>query len=174
MRTSVNICETERLILRHMQTDDAAFILALLNELSFLENIGDKQVRTLEDARQYIVTGPQTSYATNGFGLYLVELKGTYEAIGMCGLIQREGLDAPDIGYAFLPQFWSRGYAIEAASAVMTLAQETFGLQRVVAITSLNNDASIRVLNKLGLKFEKMIRLPGADQESRLFVPEIR
>jgi len=168
---SPNICETERLILRHLQSDDAAFILTLLNEPSFLENIGDKRVRTLDDARHYIQTGPQASYVEHGFGLFLVQLKETDAPIGICGLIKRDGLDAPDIGYAFLPPFWSKGYAIEAASAVMIFAQETLGLQRIVAITTPDNHASIRVLSKLGLKFDKMIRLPGANAESRLFTP---
>ena len=112
------------------------------------------------------------SYAKNGFGLYLVALKDTLAPIGICGLIKRDGLDEPDIGYALLPEFWSNGYALEAASAMMTFAQETLGLNRIVAITSPDNQASIRVLNNLGLQFEKMILLPGASAESRLFTPD--
>lgn len=168
----MQVCETERLRLRLLSTDDAAFILELLNEPSFLENIGDKGVRNLNDACQYLLNGPMASYEENGFGLYLVALKETLTPIGICGLIKREGLDDPDIGYAFVPKFWAKGYALEAASAVMAFAKETLGLNRIVAITALNNHASIRVLNKLGLKFEKIIKLPGATSESRLFTPD--
>ncbi|MBS1810473.1 MAG: GNAT family N-acetyltransferase [Acidobacteria bacterium] len=168
----MKVCETERLLLRLLELDDAAFILELLNEPSFLENIGDKGVRNLDDAAQYLLQGPMKSYEQNGFGLWLVALQDVLTPIGICGLIKRDGLDDPDIGYAFLPEFWSKGYAIEAASAVMTYAKETIGLQRIVAITAPDNQASIRVLNKLGLQFEKMIQLPGATAESRLFTPE--
>ena len=167
-----NICETQRLLLRQLELDDAAFILELLNEPSFLANIGDKGVRDLAGARQYISLGPRASYAEHGFGLFLVQLKADATPMGICGLIKREGLDAPDIGYAFLPRFWSQGYAIEAASAVMIYAQETLGLSRIVAITAPENHASIRVLNKLGLRFDRMIQLPGAATESRLFIPD--
>lgn len=168
----MQVCETERLRLRLLSTDDAAFILELLNEPSFLENIGDKGVRNLDDACQYLLNGPMASYEKNGFGLYLVALKEALTPIGICGLIKREGLDDPDIGYAFVPKFWAKGYAFEAASAVMAFAKETLGLNRIVAITALNNHASIRVLNKLGLKFEKIVKLPGASAESRLFTPD--
>ncbi len=165
----MKVCETERLSLRLLELDDAAFILQLLNEPSFLKNIGDKGVRTIAEANEYIAQGPQASYTKNGFGLYLVALQETLTPIGICGLIKRDGLDDPDIGYAFLPRFWAKGYAIEAASAVMMYARETLGIQRIVAITAPDNHASIRVLNKLGLQFEKMILLPGANTESRLF-----
>ena len=111
------ICETERLLLRLLATDDAAFILELLNEPSFVANIGDKGVRNLADACQYLLTGPIKSYEQNGFGLWLVALQETLTPIGMCGLIKREGLDDPDVGYALLPKFWSQGYAFEAAAA---------------------------------------------------------
>lgn len=167
-----NICETQRLRLRQLQKDDAAFILELLNEPSFLENIGDKGVRTLDDARQYILTGPMASYDKHGFGLYLVQLREDFTPIGICGLLQRDGLDDPDIGYAFLPRFWSKGYAFEAASAVLTWAKNTLGLKRIVAITAPENHSSIRVLNKLGLQFERIVQLPRANAESRFFTPE--
>ncbi len=167
----MKVCETERLVLRLLVLDDAPFILQLLNEPSFLKNIGDKGVRNIEDACQYIVQGPRASYTKNGFGLYLVALQETLTPMGICGLIKREGLDDPDIGYAFLPEFWSQGYAFEAAAAVLIFASETLAMQRIVAITTLDNHASIRLLNKLGLQFEKMILLPGASTESRLFTP---
>ncbi len=167
----MKVCETERLLLRLLILDDAPFILQLLNEPSFLKYIGDKGVRNIEDARQYIVQGPQASYTQNGFGLYLVALRETLTPIGICGLIKREGLDDPDIGYALLPEFWRNGYALEAAAAVLMFASETLAIQRIVAITAPDNHTSIRVLNKLGLQFEKMILLPGASTESMLFTP---
>ena len=170
----MNICETERLILRPLQKDDSPFIFRLVNEPSFIQNIGDKGVRNLEDAWQYILQGPMKSYEVNGFGLWCVALKDALTPIGMCGLIKRDGLDDPDVGYAFLPEFWSQGYAIEAASAVMIFAKETPNINRVVAITSPDNTASIRVLNKLGLQFEKMVMLPGAATESSFFAPAVK
>jgi [ribosomal protein S5]-alanine N-acetyltransferase len=166
----VNVIETERLFLRHLSAEDAPFMLELLNEPSFIQNIADRGVRTLEDAAQYILSGPVTNYERFGFGMYGVELKEAGELMGMCGLVKREGLDDVDIGYAFLPRFWSRGYAYEAAAAVLDYARNELGLQRIVAITAPDNHASIRVLEKIGLRFEKMIQLPGYEGESRLFV----
>src|SRR5919108_4796570 len=161
----MKILETERLILRQFSTDDAQFILALLNEPSFIRNIGDRGVRNLEDARSYITRVPIASYEQNGFGLYLVELKGSGEPIGMCGLIKRAELEDVDIGYAFLPKYWSKGYAVESALAVKEYARDIIGLKRLVAITDPENRGSIRVLEKIGLKFEKMVRLSEDDIE---------
>jgi RimJ/RimL family protein N-acetyltransferase len=168
----MKVCETERLVLRQLQEGDAAFILELLNEPSFLQNIGDKGVRTIDNACQYILNGPVASYERFGFGLYLVALKETLLPIGICGLVKRDGLEDVDIGYALLPRFWSKGYAFEAGSAVLAFGREALGLKRIVAITAPDNHSSIRVLHKLGLKFEKMVKLPGADAESKLFTPE--
>ena len=170
----MTICETERLLLCPLQKDDSAFIFRLVNEASFIQNIGDKGVRNLEDAWQYILQGPMKSYDVNGFGLWLVALKDTLTPVGICGLIKRDGLDEPDLGYAFLPEFWSHGYAIESAARVLDYAKETLDINRVVAITAPDNDASIRVLNKLGLQFEKMVLLPGATTESRFFAPAVK
>lgn len=169
----MNILETERLILRQFTTEDAEFILELLNEPSFIQNIGDRGVRTLEGASAYILNGPVASYAKNGFGLYLVVLKETNEPIGMCGLIKRDGLEDVDIGYAFLPKFWSKGYAVESALAVKTHAKEAIGLRRLVAITDPANEGSIRVLEKIGLRFERMIKLSDDDIELKLFSVEL-
>ncbi len=165
----MKILETERLLLRQFSTEDAQFILTLVNEPSFIQNIGDRGVRTLDDARAYLLNGPVASYAKNGFGLYLVLLKETNEPIGMCGLIKRDSLEDVDIGYAFLPKFWSRGYAIESARAVKNYAKDVIGLRRIVAITDPANEGSIRVLEKLGLRFEKMVRLSQDDIELKLF-----
>lgn len=161
--------ETDRLILRQMNEGDAGFILQLLNEPSFIQNIGDRNVRSLDDARAYILNGAMASYARHGFGLYLVTFRTTGESMGMCGLIKRETLEDVDIGYAFLPKFWSKGFAVEAALAVRQFARQVIGLQRIVAITDPQNLPSIRVLEKIGMKFEKMVRLEEGDIELKLF-----
>ena len=163
------VLETERLLLRYLSSEDAEFILELLNEPSFIRNIGDRGVRTIEDANSYILNGPVASYAKNGFGLYLVKLKETNESIGMCGLIRRDTLEDVDIGYAFLPKFWSKGYAVESAQAVKEYAKNVIGLDRIIAITDPENEGSIRVLEKIGLKFEKMVKLSEDDIDLKLF-----
>ncbi len=165
----MTVLETERLSLRQLTNDDSLFILELLNEPSFIQNIGDRNVRTIEDARAYILNGPVTSYEKNGFGLYLVVLKETNDSIGMCGLIKRDGLEDVDIGYALLPKFWSKGYAVEAARAVKEYAKDVIGLKRLVAIVDPANEGSVRVLEKIGLRYEKMIRLSADDIDLKLF-----
>ena len=153
------VLETERLFLREFNAGDAAFILALLNEPSFLRYIGDKKVRTVEDATQYILNGPVASYERHGFGLCCVELKETHTPIGMCGLLKRDELPDPDIGFAFMPDFWNKGFAYEAAAAVMTDARERLKLERVLAITNQDNEASIKLLQKLGLQIERVVKM---------------
>ena len=165
----MTVLETERLVLRKLSTDDAEFIVELLNQPSFLRYIGDKGVRNNADAVQYIQTGPVASYERFGFGLYLVELKETGVPIGICGLLKRDSLPDVDVGFAFLPAFWSQGYALESAAAVMTYGREVLGLRRIVAITSPDNDASIRLLEKIGLRFEGLIKLSEDQSEVRLF-----
>src|SRR5437762_12680729 len=118
------VIETERLQLRRLSVDDAEFILRLLNEPSFIQNIGDRGVRTLDDARSYILKGPVASYEKFGFGLWMIETKARATPIGICGLLKREVLEDVDIGYALLPEFCSQGYALESASAVMSYARE--------------------------------------------------
>lgn len=157
--------ETARLILRRLTTDDAEFMLALLNEPSFLRFIGDRGVRTIEDAERYIINGPVESYARLGFGLYLTARKDDGVSIGICGLLKRPALADVDIGFAFLPSSWGQGYGLESAQAVMEHGARDFGLTRIVAITSPGNRASKVLLGKLGLRFEEMIRLsPEADE----------
>lgn len=168
----MTVLETDRLLLRRLATDDAEFMLRLLNEPSFLHYIGDRGVRDLEQARQYIVDRIVASYEQFGFGLYMVELETSGEPIGTCGLIKREGMDDVEIGFAFLPEFWSQGYAIESAQAVMRYAEEDLGIERVVAIANLDNDRSFKLLEKLGLRFDRMIRLSENDPEVKLFTPE--
>jgi RimJ/RimL family protein N-acetyltransferase len=162
--------DTERLFLRRFTVDDAPFVLTLLNEPSFLRYIGDKKVRNLEDARQYILNGPVASYEANDFGLYLVEFKEIRTPIGMCGLIKREELPDPDIGFAFLPDFWNKGFAFEAAAAVLHDVRERLRLQRLLAITSLDNEASIKLLQRLGFRFDSVIRLSADREQVKLFI----
>jgi RimJ/RimL family protein N-acetyltransferase len=161
--------ETERLVLRRLTLNDAPFIVELLNEPSFLRYIGDRGVKSLHDARHYLLKGPIASYAVLGFGLYLVFLKETGDPIGICGLLKRETLPDVDVGFALMPSYGRQGFASEAAASVLKEARERFGLKRVVAITSLDNNASIRVLEKNGLKFEGLIRLGDDPREVRLF-----
>ena len=165
----VTTLATERLTLRPLTFGDDLFILKLLNEPSFIEHIGDKQVRTLEDARAYIETGPQTSHSTHGFGLDRVELSSTRQPIGMCGLLKRDILPDPDIGYAFLPEFWSRGYASEAVRAVLDDARQRLALQRVAAVVSNDNTASIRLLERMGFRFQHMFEFYEGEPEARLY-----
>jgi len=164
--------ETERLTLREVSTDDADFILRLLNEPSFLRFIGDKGVRNLQDARQYILNGPIASYNQNGFGLYLVVLKSTNTSIGMCGLIKRETLTDVDIGFAFLPEFWNKGYALESATAVFSYGKDVLKLPRIVAITNKDNVTSGKLLERLGLHFDRLIDLNGDGDETKLFISD--
>jgi len=165
----MSILETDRLRLRKVSLADAEFILRLLNEPSFIQNIGDKGVRTLEDARGYISSGPIASYEKFGFGLWLLETKDDMSPIGICGLLKRDALEDVDIGYALVPEFWSKGYAIESASAVLDYARKTLRLNRLVAIVSPNNESSIRLLQKVGFRFEKMVRLSDSAPEIKLF-----
>jgi len=167
-REAVSEIETERLTLRRLSVDDAPFILELLNDPSFLRFIGDKGVRTLDDARRYIAT-QMASYQRYGFGLYLTERRQDRAPIGICGLVKRDSLDDVDVGFAFAPAFWSQGYGAEAAAAVIAHATEVLKLPRVVAITNPDNAASMKLLNKIGLRFSRMTRLSANGPELTLF-----
>lgn len=164
------VLHTARLTLRRLTADDAPFIFELVNGHAFMRYIGDKGVRTLDDARGYIAKGPADSYARHGFGLLRTELTDSAVPIGICGLVRRETLADVDIGFAFLPQFCARGYAYEAASAVLAHAREVLKLPRVVAIVSPDNAGSIRLLGKLGLKHERTLRLTENAEPVQLFV----
>jgi len=164
----MSVIESARLSLRRMAPTDAAFIVELLNDPAFIENIGDRRVRTLDDARAYIENGPAASYRRHGFGLWLVELRETGEPIGICGLLKRDALEDVDIGFAFLPAFRSRGFATESAAAVKTWARDTLGLPRLVAIANPGNAKSIHVLEKIGFTFERMVRISEDEPELRL------
>jgi len=162
------VIETRRLALRQLELSDAAFILELLNEPQFLRFIGDKGVRDLDTAREYILKGPIDSYGRHGFGLYAACL-GDGTPIGICGLVKREGLADVDVGFAFLSRHRAKGYAVESAAAVLEHAKRVLRLRRIVAITSPDNAASIAVLEKIGLNFERMVRLAEHSPELKLF-----
>ena len=162
------VLETARLRLRHLRADDSPFILALVNDPDWLRFIGDRGVRTVEDARGYIEKGPMQMYSRLGFGLYLVELKdGT--PIGMCGLIKRATLQDVDIGFAFMPAYRKQGYAQESAAAVRDYAIGELGLERIVAITAPDTDASAKLLERLGVADERTIAWGDAGDSSRVF-----
>ena len=156
---------TSRLVLRPFNDADAGFILVLLNDPAFHRYIGDKGVRTKEDARAYIAAGPAAMYRQYGFCLFRVALSGTDEPIGMCGLLKRDMLDAPDIGFAFLPQYRSQGYAFEAAREVLRDACERLKLDRVMAIVNAENASSKALLAKLGMHFVRTAPAPGGERE---------
>ncbi len=170
----MNITETKRLNIYELSKKDSAFILELLNEPAFIENIGDRNVRNLDDAEGYISNVPIASYQKHGFGLWAVKLKDTEELIGICGLIKRDSLEEIDIGFAFLERYWGKGYAAEAAAATFDYARDVVQLKRLVAITITNNKGSIRVLEKIGLKFEKMTKQPHDENELMLFGADIQ
>jgi [ribosomal protein S5]-alanine N-acetyltransferase len=161
----MKVIETNRLILRLISTSDSPFIHKLLNDKSWLHYIGDKGVKTEEDAKNYIVNGPMEMYEKVGFGLYLIELKENKTPIGMCGLIKRITLEDIDIGFALLSEYHSKGYAYEAATATLDYGKNSLGLKRIVAITTEDNLSSSSLLQKLGMIFERTITLPHQDKE---------
>ena len=168
-RPSDIVLETERLSLRRLNEGDAPFLLELLNDASFLRFIGDRGVRTLDDARSYVRTGPVASYERLGFGLWLTALRSDEAPVGICGLLKRDTLDDVDIGFAFLPAFWSRGYALEAVTAVLSHARDVLGVERVVAVVNSDNASSRRLLMKVGLKFERLVQLAPDAPHIELF-----
>jgi RimJ/RimL family protein N-acetyltransferase len=165
----VTVLETERLVLREATEDDAPFMLELLNSRGFIEGIADRGVRTLDAARAYIRERVLSQYAEHGFGMWLVVPKGEAEPAGLAGLVKRDVLEHVDIGYAFLERAWGRGYAQEAAAAVLAHAQSALGLPTIVAITNPDNRASQRVLEKIGLRFVEIRELAGWDEPSAYF-----
>ena len=163
------IIETDRLYLREFNTNDADFVLELLNSPGWLKFIGDRNIRTVEQAVTYLHDGPMKSYEMNGFGLSLVALRNDDTPIGMCGLIRRETLEHVDLGFAFLPKYSGIGYAFEMASATLHYALHHLKLQTILAITIPNNVRSINLLAKLGMHFEKVIQISPGDEELQLF-----
>lgn len=165
----MTVLENERLVVRHLEAADAAFILHLVNDPDWLKYIGNRGVRTTKDAQAYIENGPLTMYAQHGFGLFCVTQKLTGTPVGICGLIKRPSLTDVDLGFALLPAHRDHGYAFESAAAVLAYGLETHNLKRIVALTAPVNPDSIKVLEKLGFTFEQMIRLSADGEESRLF-----
>jgi [ribosomal protein S5]-alanine N-acetyltransferase len=169
VEAAVTVLETDRLVLRRLSKADAPFILRLLNDESFVRNIGDRGVRTVADAERYIANVPMASYDRFGYGLYLVESKETGEAMGLCGLVKRDALPHADIGFAFLPAYWRQGFAEEAARAVKAHARGDCRLPRLLAVVQPENQPSIRVLEKIGLQREGSVRLSADDRDLLLF-----
>ncbi|MFC5470003.1 GNAT family N-acetyltransferase [Cohnella suwonensis] len=165
----MKVLETERLALRRQTPDDAAFMLELMNDPDWIANIGDRGVRTVEDARDYIARVALASYERFGFGFYVVELKDGGVPIGICGLAKRDFMADADIGYAFLPAYRGQGYAFEAASGVMAYARSELGMDRIAALVSDGNEASEKLLAKLGLRDEGLIRFGDTDEMVRLY-----
>ena len=165
----MRILDTERLTLRTIDEGDASFYLDLVNDADFITHIGDRGIRTLEAAREAIATGPVAMQASLGHSIYLVARRDSGEAIGMCGLIKRDTLPEVDLGYAFLPRWRGQGFALEAARAVLQHARTTVGLTSLLAITSPGNTASNALLEKIGMRFERIVHLTAADTGTRLW-----
>ena len=165
--------ETDRLILSEFSLDDAPFILEMLNDPAWLQFIGDRGVKTLDDARDYIVNKLQKSFKELDFGMLIVKLKDGEISIGTCGLLKRDYLEDLDLGFAFLPSSRGKGYAFEAASATINYGKENLGLKRILAFTDADNFASIKLLGKLGLEFERLVDFPDDDAEIQLYGRDI-
>lgn len=163
------ILETERLRLRELTPADTAFIIELLNTPGWLQFIGDRNVRTGEQAIAYLQNGPLKGYREHGFGMWRVETKADGTPIGMCGIMKREHLEHPDIGFAFLPQYNGQGYAYEAASASLSYAKEALGIEQVAAIVLPGNTSSIKLLEKLGLTLIRSFAFPDSKEELLLY-----
>ncbi len=163
---------TDRLLIQQLTIEHAAFILELLNTAGWLQYIGDRKVKTLVDAENYILNGPVKSYEKNGFGLWIVIHKTESKAIGICGLIKRDTLEDVDIGFAFLPEYNGHGYAFEASHACLKYGQNKLSLKRIVAITTLENTKSISLLEKLGMKFENTIQFPNETEVLNLYATQ--
>jgi len=166
------VLETPRLALRRFTLEDAPFVFEMVNDPDWLRHIGDRGVRTLDDARAYIRDRTLAQYDRVGFGMYVVTLRHGGEVVGSCGLIRRDSLADVDIGFAFLARHRGRGYATEAAAAVLDYGVRSQGLTRIVAIVSPENRRSIRILERIGMRFERMIRLPGEPEEIPLYAYE--
>ena len=164
------IAETERLAVRPFEPGDCDFIIRLLNDPSFIENIADKGVRTREQAAAYLADGPLRSYRDHGHGLYLVALKASGAPIGMCGLLRRDSLAHPDLGYAFLPEFCGRGYAFEAGAAVLAYGREVLGMGEILAIVKPGNARSAALLDRLGFARAGTVAMAHDPEPLDLFV----
>ncbi len=156
-----------------MTFDESLFIVQLLNSPGWLKYIGDRGVKTEKDAKLYLQNGPLLSYEKYGFGLYLVGLLETGEPIGMCGLLKRDSLEHPDLGFAFLPEFMGKGYAYEAANAVVVYAREHLRIKTLLAITMPENATSIKLLEKIGMKYSGVVKFPDSKDNLNLYKLEL-
>jgi RimJ/RimL family protein N-acetyltransferase len=163
------ITETHRLVIRELTVDDAAFVLRLTNEPSFLSNIADKGIRNLDDAKQFLREGSWTNQKRRGYGQFVVVLKEDQSAVGVCGLLYRENLDMTDVGFAFLPEYWGHGYAFEAAAALVEYGHNRLGIDSIVGLTTKGNKPSIRLLEKLGMRYRKTVRTSDDDPGTRVY-----
>lgn len=163
------VLSTDRLAMRHASPEDGEFLLALLTDPDFIRYIGDRGVRTLEDTPAYVANGPQASYREHGYGLYIVELRESGTPVGLCGLVKRPYLQHADLGFAFLKAFRGQGYALEAARATLAHARDDFGMTRLAAITSLDNEASMSLLRKLSFDLTGQITSPADGAVLNLF-----
>ncbi len=161
--------ETERLYLSDVTVEDSALMLAVWNDPAFMRNVADRGIRSNEQAREAIANGARKLFEEFGYGPYSMALKSNGAMIGICGLFKRENLDDPDIGFAVLPDYCGKGYAGEAALAVVDYARSNLGIEKLTAIVSATNTASIGLIEKLGLVFERMITMPGDDEAIRLY-----
>jgi len=161
--------QTERVIIKELDLSYADFIFQLLNSPGWLQYIGDRNIHSLEDAGNYLLNGPLKSYKDHGFGLCLVQLREDGIPIGIAGLLKRDYLDCPDLGYAFLPEYEGKGYAFESANAIIQQSKEYLGLERIQAIVLPENERSIHLLEKLGMKDQGMHEFPGQKSVLRLF-----
>jgi len=172
--SAVIILETPRLRLRSVTVDDAAFYLELVNDPSWVANIGYRNLHTVEAARAALEAGLMTQFREHGYSLYMTERRSDGATIGMCGLVRRTSLPGPDIGYALRPAYWGQGYAYEAAAAVMAHAEHALGLATVYGITAPHNQVSINLLNKLGLRYERFSRLPPDGKDTNIYRRDFR
>jgi len=167
----MTVLETDRLLLRRFTASpgESEFVLRLLNEPSYLQNIGDKGVRTLEQASTYLLEGPIKSYHLHGHGLYLVVLKDSLQPVGICGLLKRDQFPDADLGYAFLPEFWSLGFAYESASAVVDFGQRSLKLPKIIALVAPANSPSIKLLRKLGFTYSEQVRMEPSGSNAAVY-----
>lgn len=168
MNQSKTICKTDRLILREFSLADTSFIIQLLNSPGWLQYIGNRQIHDHDAAALYLKNGPLASYQQHGFGLYQVLLQNNLLPVGMCGLIKREQLDQPDLGFAFLPEYTGKGYAQESAESVIESAR-LMQLSTILAITLAENKPSVNLLQKLGFNFDRLFRFQEDAEELMLY-----
>ena len=166
------IIETSRLILSELKTEDAAFILKLYNDPDFITYIGDKGIKSIQDAENFINTEPRQSYKDYKHGLYLVQLKDA-TSIGICGLLKRENLNFPDIGFAILPDHRKMGFIYEASKALIQDAKRRLHFKNILAITSPDNKAAIKLLIKLGFIFKEMIKIDSNNKPTQLYTIQL-